>query len=50
MSVLGLGPVLKDSLRAGDKSLVLALALRLHPWNPIVLGSRHDKLETCEAS
>ena len=44
MLVLGLGPVLKDSLRTGDKSLVLALALgvkslvlalalRLSPWN-----------------
>ena len=33
--VLGLGPGLKDSLKIGDKSLVLALTLRLYY---IVLG------------
>jgi len=33
MLVLGLGPGLKDSLRTGDKSLVLSLALKLSPWN-----------------
>ena len=35
MLVLGLGPGLKDSLRTGDKSLVLSLALRLSPWNSL---------------
>jgi len=44
MLLLGLGPVLQDSLRTGDNSLILALALkvnflvltlalRLSPWN-----------------
>jgi len=33
MLVLGLGSGLKDSLRTGDKSLVLSLALKLSPWN-----------------
>ena len=33
MLVLGLGPGLKDSIRTGDKSLVLSLALKLSPCN-----------------
>ena len=33
MLVLGFVPGLKDSLRTGHKSLVLALALRFSPWN-----------------